>query len=147
VSAEAVHATAVVVGAAGVLIRGPSGSGKSSLALTLVDRAEIAGLFAALVADDRVFLAAEDGDVVARVPAAIAGLLEIRGIGPVPVAHQPTAAVRLVVDLVEPAEMERYPVASTVLVEGLELPYLKVPARTAELAARLIARRLGDVPP
>jgi serine kinase of HPr protein (carbohydrate metabolism regulator) len=144
VSAEAVHATAVVIGAAGVLIRGPSGSGKSSLALTLVDRAEIAGFFAALVADDRVFLAAEGGDVVARVPAAIAGLLEIRGIGPVPVAHQPTAAVRLVVDL---AEMERYPVASTVLVEGLELPYLKVPARTAELAARLIARRLGDVPP
>ena len=53
-TAPTVHATAIVIGETGVLIRGRSGSGKSSLALALVARVRLAGGFAAFVADDRV---------------------------------------------------------------------------------------------
>ena len=60
-TAPTVHATAIVIGETGVLIRGRSGSGKSSLALALVARVRLAGGFAAFVADDRVALAPAGG--------------------------------------------------------------------------------------
>ena len=65
------------------LLRGPSGCGKSDLALRLIDRG------ARLVADDRVVLTVEDGAVVAAAPPPLAGLLEVRGLGPLPVRPWP----------------------------------------------------------
>ena len=100
---ETVHATAILVGANGVLIRGPSGSGKSFLALTLIAEG------ARLVADDRVHLSVCHGRVVATALGAVRGLIELRGRGPVPVAAERSAVVRLVVDLVEGEAPERMP--------------------------------------
>ncbi|OHV79215.1 HPr kinase/phosphorylase [Ensifer sp. LCM 4579] len=76
-----IHATAIVLGTTGFLITGASGSGKSALALSLISQVRHHGRFAALVADDRVDLSLENGRVVARCPAAIRGLIEIRGVG------------------------------------------------------------------
>jgi serine kinase of HPr protein (carbohydrate metabolism regulator) len=76
-----VHGTAIVLGTTGLLITGPSGSGKSALALSCLSQVRRRGRFAALVADDRVDLTLENGRIVARCPAAIRGLLEIRGSG------------------------------------------------------------------
>jgi HPr kinase/phosphorylase len=95
-----VHASAVLVGARAVLIRGPSGAGKSRLALALIEAAR-AGLlpFARLVADDRVELEACHGRLVVRAPNALAGLIEVRGVGIRRVPYEPVALVGLVVDL------------------------------------------------
>ena len=77
-----VHASAVLVGARAVLIRGPSGSGKSRLALELLEAARTGSLrFARLVADDRVHLEAPGGRLLVRPAEALAGLIEVRGVG------------------------------------------------------------------
>jgi HPr kinase/phosphorylase len=139
-----VHASAVLVGERGVLIRGPSGSGKSSLLLGL-----LAGDPAAtwLIADDRVILAAAHGRLIAAAPAALAGLMEIRGQGIVRRPFVSPARLDLVVDLMALADCERMPAgeAETVAVAGVELPRLRLPIAAAEGPARVraaLARRL-----
>ena len=95
------HATALVVGEAGVLIRGASGSGKTRLALALVAGARRDGGFSSLVADDRTLVARHGGRLVARPHPALAGLVERRGAGILPVDHEPACVLALVVDLVD----------------------------------------------
>ena len=75
------HATAIVIGTRGLLITGPSGSGKSTIAFNCLTTAKRSGAFAALVADDQVFLSLENETVLARRPPAIAGMIELRGCG------------------------------------------------------------------
>ncbi|MFO1150127.1 MAG: aldolase [Alsobacter sp.] len=106
--ASAVHASAVVVGEAGLLIRGASGTGKSTLAREILALAAARGLFARLLGDDRILLSEEHGRLVARPHAAIAGTIEVRGLGLVPVDHAPSAVVRLLVDCGEP-RLDRLP--------------------------------------
>lgn len=91
---ETIHATCVAIDGQGVLILGPSGSGKSDLALRLIDRGAV------LVSDDRCIVAArDDGSVSVSSPATIAGKIEVRGIGIVTMAHVNEAPLALVVAL------------------------------------------------
>jgi serine kinase of HPr protein (carbohydrate metabolism regulator) len=95
-----IHASAVLAGARALLIRGPSGSGKSRLVLNLLQAAAGARLvFARLVADDRVQVEAVHGRLLARPPAPLAGYLEVRGLGILQLQYEPVAVVSLVVDL------------------------------------------------
>ncbi|MVA24374.1 HPr kinase/phosphatase C-terminal domain-containing protein [Agrobacterium vitis] len=104
------HATGIVLGRRGYLIMGPSGSGKSQLARLLLENARQNGLFAALVADDRVWLEARGGRVVASRPQTIAGLMEIRFSGLVTVPSLDAAVIDAVILSVEPSSMtERLP--------------------------------------
>lgn len=98
-----IHASAVLVGEAAVLIRGPSGSGKSRLAFDLI-LAGRAGQIPAtvLVGDDRVHLVEENGALLVRPAPALAGLIEIRGLGIRRCDHAGQGTVRLVVDLGAP---------------------------------------------
>lgn len=116
--AETIHGTAVLAGASGILVRGVSGAGKSSLAAALIERG------AKLIADDRVHVAARSGRLVASAPAAIAGQMEMRGRGVVQSPHERSAVVRLVVDLVPENEFERMPDAVQMSTEicGITLP-------------------------
>ena len=98
-----VHGTTVALEGEGVLLRGPSGSGKSDLALRLIDRG------ARLVADDQTELTRAPSGLIARCPASIAGKIEVRGVGILRVAMVPSAPVRLVVDLAPPDRVERLP--------------------------------------
>ena len=125
-----VHATCILIGEAGLLIRGESGSGKSAAALAMLDAAAESGLFAALVADDRVFLSQRSGRIVARAPEAIAGLIEMRGLGIVRLPHEPAAVVRLVVDLAPVESLPRLPGAQERQTEllGIVLPRLAAAA-------------------
>lgn len=102
-----VHATALVIDEAGILVRGPSGVGKTSLALALIARARAEGRFARLVADDRVSLRLHHGRIVMRAPAAIAGLVEIRGAGIAKIPVVESCLLRLIVDI--DAGAARYP--------------------------------------
>jgi serine kinase of HPr protein (carbohydrate metabolism regulator) len=94
-----IHATLVAIGEAGVLVRGESGAGKSRLAQALLAEGRARGLFARLVADDRVRLSVAAGRVIGRAPPRIAGLIEERGTGLLVVAHESAANVRCIVDL------------------------------------------------
>ena len=77
-----IHASAVLVGAKAVLIRGPAGSGKSRLALALIEAARSGRiLFARLVADDRAHVTAVHGRLLVRPAEALASLIEVRGLG------------------------------------------------------------------
>src|SRR5690606_35418340 len=110
-----VHATCVEIDGVGVLLRGASGSGKSDLALRLIDGG------ARLVADDRTDLAVEGGRLFASCPAPLAGRIEARGVGIGPVPSQPRAWVRLAVDLVAPEAVERLPEPATSLIAGVAI--------------------------
>ena len=97
------HATTVAIGGRAVLLRGASGSGKSDLALRLID----AG--ARLVADDRSELRRDGGAVLVSAPATIAGLVEARGLGILRLDSLAVARLSLIVDLVAPEAIDRLP--------------------------------------
>jgi len=125
-----VHGCAVLVGARAVLIRGPSGAGKSRLALDLILAAQSGNLaFARLVADDRVVLTASHGRLLARPPEALAGLIEVRGLGIRRLDHEPVAVVGLVVDLaVSGAPRLPDPDNQMTEISGINLPRLAMAA-------------------
>ncbi|MEJ6784139.1 HPr kinase/phosphorylase [Aminobacter sp. Piv2-1] len=137
------HATAVVLGDRGVLVAGPSGSGKSALALALVDRVRAQGLFARLVSDDQVFLSGHGGRLLCRAPAAIAGLAEIRGIGPVAYDHEPATVADLVVRLVPPAEVQRLPDETEETLVGCSVARLVLAEREILVAVPAVLTRMG----
>jgi serine kinase of HPr protein (carbohydrate metabolism regulator) len=135
VGSPTIHASAVLVGTRAVLIRGPSASGKSRLALELIEAERIgAVLFARLVADDRVHLETAGGRLLARPAAALAGLIEVRGVGLLRVAHEPSAVVGFVVDLAA-ADAVRLPEPDkrAADIDGILLPRLAVAPDTAAL--------------
>ena len=135
--AATVHASAVLVGARAVLIRGPSGSGKSRLALELIEAARAGRLrFARLVGDDRVHLESVGGRLLVRPAATIAGLIELRGAGLLRVDYEPCAVVGLVVDL-DAADAARLPDEKVVEIGGISLARLAVAASTPALPAVL----------
>jgi serine kinase of HPr protein (carbohydrate metabolism regulator) len=122
-----VHATGLVLEGFGVMVRGPSGSGKSLLALHLLDAWTDRGLEARLVADDRLDLVVVQGRVFMRAPAAIAGLIELRGRGIVSRQHVGEAPVDLVVDLVPALERMPEEAAFSTDLLGVALPRCPVP--------------------
>ena len=132
-----VHASAVLAGNRAVLIRGPAGSGKSRLALALISAAQTGLIrFARLVGDDRVELEACHGSLLVRPAAALAGLIELRGVGIRRLAYEPVAVVGLVVDLAA-ADAERLPEPSAAMIEGLRIPRLAVKSGDDPLPAIL----------
>jgi serine kinase of HPr protein (carbohydrate metabolism regulator) len=129
-SAESLHASTVALGGRAVLISGPSGSGKSDLALRLIDRGF------ALVSDDQTLVRRDDDRLIASPPATIAGKLEIRGIGIVEMDHLAEAPVALLVELT--SDIERLPDDSRERpVLGIALPLISVDAMTASAAAKV----------
>ena len=124
---ENIHATALLLDGRGVLIRGPSGSGKSLLALYLLDVLASRGREAELISDDRVDLELEGAKIRLHAPGSIAGLIELRGHGIVSRPHQSGKRLDLVVDLV-PA-LERMPEEHDFKVRllGLEIGRCPVP--------------------
>jgi serine kinase of HPr protein (carbohydrate metabolism regulator) len=115
----------------GALIEGPSGSGKSDLALRALD----AGW--SLVADDRTLLWTSGGRLFGRAPDALAGLIEARGIGVVPTAQRAFAEVRLIVRCVEADAVERLPRDEVERVLGVDVPLLRLAAREPSAPAKL----------
>ena len=105
---ELVHGTCVAFGRRGVLLRGEPGAGKSDLALRFVALPPEAEERPALVADDQVWIAAGDkGALMASPPAALAGKIEVRGLGIVEVPFLPEAELKLVCDLVGETDVPR----------------------------------------
>lgn len=137
------HASCVVVGEAGILIRGPSGSGKSRLARDFLFEAERLGRFARLVGDDRVRVANRNGRLLATAVPAIAGRIEARGFGLLTLPYEMAAIVRLVVDcLTDEAPRLPGPAERAIAIEGVLVP--RVGARVDPGLARITLLRLDN---
>jgi HPr kinase/phosphorylase len=125
-----IHASAVLIGARAVLIRGPAGAGKSRLALALLNAARQGLLpFARLVADDRAHVEVAHGRLLVRPAPTLAGLIEVRGLGIRRTPYEPLAVVGLVADLGR-VDAERLPESAQreTKIEGITLPRLPVAA-------------------
>lgn len=121
---QIVHATCIAIGGRGLLLLGHSGTGKSDLALRLIDRG------ARLVSDDYTLVATEDGRLTGRAPPAIAGKIEVRGVGLVTIEPVQDVPICLLVDLDRlperlPERSERASVA------GVDLPVIGLAALEA----------------
>ena len=143
-----IHASAVLVGARALLIRGAAGAGKSSLAYALIRAADAGTLpFARLVGDDRLHLAAAHGRVLVRPAATLSGLIEIRGLGIRRLAFEPVAVVGLVIDLAA-ADAARLPQPESAAAEvaGVRLPRLAAAPGTDPIPLVIAAVRTQVFP-
>jgi HPr kinase/phosphorylase len=142
---KVIHATCVQVGGKGVLLLGPPGSGKSDLALRLIDTpgygigSEV--LPTQLVADDQVKLTRIGDHLEAEAPEALAALLEVRGLGIVRVARLASTRIDLAVNLRPPREIERLPdiVASRYAALGVSVPLVEIDPAATSAPARVRA--------
>ena len=139
------HGSCLSIGEAGVLLLGPPGSGKSDLALRLIDQpgCGISGALkpAKLVADDQVAVKLEAGRLIASAPPVIAGLIEIRGLGLVNIPHLAQIALALVVRLNGHAAIDRAPDMEKTRYEllGRSLPTVLIDPASASAPARIRA--------
>ncbi|HXG82117.1 MAG TPA: HPr kinase/phosphatase C-terminal domain-containing protein, partial [Sphingomicrobium sp.] len=129
-SSENLHASTVAVDGRAVLITGPSGSGKSDLALRMLDRGFN------LVSDDRTIVRRSGDKLLASAPDTIKGKLEIRGVGIVDMEHISDVPVALVVELT--SQIQRLPDDSRErLILGMNIPLISVDAMTASAPSKV----------
>jgi serine kinase of HPr protein (carbohydrate metabolism regulator) len=137
-SSENLHGTTVALDGRAVLISGPSGSGKSDLALRLFDRGFV------LVSDDRTIVRNEGSRLIASAPETIKGKLEVRGVGIVEMEHQRDVPIALVVEL--SSDIQRLPDEGRErLILGAAIPLINVDAMTASAPSKVAVAldRLG----
>lgn len=128
-----VHATTIDIAGAGVIILGPSGSGKSDLALRLIESGAL------LVSDDQTVVFLRDERIWARAPETIEGLLEVRGTGVVACATKAATCLRLAVELIREVPV-RLPEAAFWQPSGAawpRLPHVRLDGREASAAAKV----------
>lgn len=101
-----IHGTCVALGDHAAMLTGAPGSGKSDLALRFIHETP-KEFDPVLIADDQLFVTKTDGHLIARTPDAIAGRIEVRGVGILQVPYRPEAQLGLFVDLVAPEEVPR----------------------------------------
>ena len=123
-----IHACALRIGEAGLLIRGASRSGKSSLTLALIEEAKAQGRPARLVADDRFGLRHEEGALYAQPHPAIAGQIEKRGFGILTLPHEPRVRLTHVIDLTDQSPPKELVERGGYAVDGVTLTRFELPA-------------------
>lgn len=129
-SAETIHASTVASNGRAVLITGPSGSGKSDLALRLLDRGFT------LVSDDQTIVRRQGDQLISTSPPTIAGKLEIRGIGIVEMENQKDVPVALIIELT--SDIQRLPDdARERPILGVSLPLISIDAMAASAPSKV----------
>ena len=129
-SSETVHASTVAKAGRAVLISGLSGSGKSDLALRLMDRGFT------MVSDDQTIVRRDGDRLIASPPPTIAGKLEVRGIGIIEIEHLSDVPVALLVELT--SEIQRMPDNSRERpILGVPLPLISIDSTAASAAPKV----------
>jgi serine kinase of HPr protein (carbohydrate metabolism regulator) len=138
------HATCIALGDRAALLRGPPGAGKSDLALRFISDFVRRG--AALVADDQTLVRREGDRLRVSAPKATAGLIEVRGLGIVPLAARAQATLTLITDLVPAADIERLPPDPLPGedIAGVSVPVLKLFPFEASAAVKLYVALGGE---
>ena len=131
----------------GVLILGEPGTGKSGLALRLIDEPGFgtseSPMRGRLISDDQVIITREENRLVASAPSSIRGKLEVRGLGIIDVPHNLTSQLALIVDLTAVGSYERLPDRKTTHVLGVEIPSLKIAPFEASAPVKLLLALRG----
>lgn len=141
-----IHASAVLIGDTAILIRGPSGSGKSHLAFELVLAARAGQIPPCLlIGDDRVRLACDGSAVTVYTGPALEGLIEIHGLGIRRIDFTPKGRVGLIVDLLSD-DRQRLPEPAALMTELHGIPIPRILAGTADHALRLVFATLLTQP-
>ncbi|MER9823769.1 HPr kinase/phosphorylase [Mesorhizobium sp. M0115] len=143
---ENIHGTAILIGDCGILITGPSGLGKTTLALALIDHCSQRGLFSRLIGDDQLFAADCEGRLVCRAPVSIAGLVEVPGFGPKPIPFEPSGVIDLIIRLVPAGKMARFQEDCSELVFGVPVPRIDLAGRNVAAALPAVMSRLSIAP-
>jgi serine kinase of HPr protein (carbohydrate metabolism regulator) len=140
-SSETLHASCVAKDGRGILIYGRSGSGKSDLALRLIDRGAL------LVSDDYTIVRRVEGRLLARAPVNIEGRIEVRGLGIIPLEHVSDVPIALYVDL--NLDVIRLPDRrEPAWVAGVQLPVIGLNALEASAPVKVeVALRHLGLPP
>ncbi|MGB0934980.1 MAG: HPr kinase/phosphorylase [Alphaproteobacteria bacterium] len=125
------HGTCVIINGLGILLRGPSGSGKSDLALRLLHEG------GKLISDDQVTLESMMGQLIARPPRSIMGQMEVRGVGVIPVNYESQAPVEYIFDMTPHDKIERTPEKATENILGVEVPVAKIDPFAASSVAKV----------
>ena len=128
-----IHASCVCIKNKGILIIGPSGSGKSDLTLRL-----IAEFGAKLVADDRVNIKASQDKLIASAPKILRGLLEVRGIGIIKIKNKLSTKIDLVIDLIS-TKSERLPENQNYNICDINIPLYRLNAFESSTPAKVLA--------
>lgn len=128
-----INGTCVAIDGEGILFRGASGSGKSDLALRLIDDG------ARLVADDWAEASVRNGRVRLVAPGMIAGLIEVRGLGVIETTALGEAPLALVVDMVDPSAVERMPSPAVADIAGVAVPAIRLAPFEASAVAKVRA--------
>ncbi len=137
-TSETLHATTVSVDGTGVMICGHSGSGKSDLALRLIDRGAV------LVSDDYTILTRSDGQLLGSAPSTIRGKIEMRGVGLIDMEFVEHIPVKLLIEL--DATVPRFPdKRETRTILGVALPVIPMSAfeETAAIKVKHVIRMIA----
>ena len=125
------YATAVTYCGFGILIRGPSGSGKSDLALRLIDDG------AGLVADDQVVIKAVGQELYLSPPDSLSGLIEVRGVGVIKIEYVSDIRLCLIVELDPRNEIQRIPKIKEELIKKILVPVINMYAFESSVLAKI----------
>ncbi len=138
-STATIHATSVAIEGRAVLLIGPSGSGKSDLALRLIDRG------AMLVSDDYTICTPQDGRLLATAPATIIGRIEVRGIGIASMPHLQNVPVAIAIALGDTAPRMADDPLPTMTIAGVRVPVAALAAfePSAPIKVEMLLRASG----
>lgn len=125
------------------MLEGASGTGKSSLALALLEKAQLSDFEATLICDDQALIAEENGQLFASAPEALAGKIEVRGFGILEIPYVPRAEISRIFKLVDFGEVPRLGDSERVDRFGVQLEAHKLPIGCELQQIRLIFLHLG----
>ena len=137
---ELFHGTAVSYNGSGILILGPSGSGKSDLALRLINEG------ADLIADDQVLIKLVGKALQLSAPDSISGLIEVRGVGIIKIKPVCYIPLSLIVEIKSGAQLERIPIMKKDLIENIPIPVIQLDAFEGSAIAKIkiLLKCLGE---
>ena len=128
---DSFHGTAVSYHGCGILIRGPSGSGKSDLALRLIDDGAI------LIADDQVQIKFVGKELHLSAPNSISGLIEIRGVGVIRIKHVSRVPLSLIVDINTKEQLQRLPAIKKEVINNIHISVIRINAFESSTIAKI----------